>query len=307
MKVFFDKIKIELPDKFLEEEIRCGFKVTTTRKKIWAVELDLLNELLRVCKKHDINVVLYAGSILGAIRHKGFIPWDDDIDVALSRKDFEKLKKIAPSEFQYPYFFQSALTDQKYFYGYCRLRNSETTGCITGSTDPDFNNGIYVDIFVLDGYVQDETKLKRQLLYKRLCGSIINSVYHNVESENAWKKLFCKFLKVTLTHLVSYKFFVDLYGNILSMYNKDTNRLSLMTHSNRFFQKYWCEKTSLDKIVYVPFEFMEVPIPSDYHDVLTHMYGKYMEFPPVELRGAWHEGLLQFNPDVSYKDFLSHK
>ena len=84
-------IKLELPEGFLEEEERDGYLVSAEMKKIWAVELDLLNEFMRVCKEHDIRWFADGGTILGAIRHNGMIPWDDDIDVCMYREDYEKL------------------------------------------------------------------------------------------------------------------------------------------------------------------------------------------------------------------------
>ena len=86
----------------MREEVRDEFLVTTERKKIWGVELQLLNELLRVCNKHNIKVYVFAGTLLGAVRHKGFIPWDDDADVCLLHDDYVKLCKVAPKEFKVP-------------------------------------------------------------------------------------------------------------------------------------------------------------------------------------------------------------
>lgn len=74
-------LKIKLPENFLEEEMRCGYRVTSLIKKVWAVELDLYAELDRVCKKYNIKFCADGGTLLGAIRHKGFIPWDDDLDI----------------------------------------------------------------------------------------------------------------------------------------------------------------------------------------------------------------------------------
>ena len=89
------RINLVLEDSFFEEEIRSGYTVSSEMKKIWAVELDLLNEFSKVCQKHQLKWFVHAGTLLGAIRHKGFIPWDDDIDVVMPRADYEKLCELA--------------------------------------------------------------------------------------------------------------------------------------------------------------------------------------------------------------------
>ena len=83
-----------IPKDFLNEEEKDGFLITETRKKIWAIELDLLFEVIRVCKKYNIQYTLAGGNILGAVRHNGFIPWDDDIDVAMFRDDYERFCRV---------------------------------------------------------------------------------------------------------------------------------------------------------------------------------------------------------------------
>ena len=141
-----DPINIKLPDMFLSEEERCGYTVSDKLKKIWAVEIDLLAILLDVCKRYDLKVALGFGSLLGAVRHHGFIPWDDDLDVWMPRESFERLLEIADKEFKKPYFLQTALSDREFFIPYARLRNSLTTGAIAYSSSPNYNNVIFVDV-----------------------------------------------------------------------------------------------------------------------------------------------------------------
>ena len=145
------EIQLKLPNGYLEPEFREGFFVDAKRKKIWAVELDLLSQFTRVCEKYNLSYYLDGGTLLGAVRHKGFIPWDDDVDVIMPREDYDKLFEVAEIEFKEPYFFQTPLTETNFFRGHAKLRNSSTTGYILDDRKKKINNGIWLDIFPLDG------------------------------------------------------------------------------------------------------------------------------------------------------------
>ena len=298
------KTTIQFSDDFFKEEERCGYHVSTKLKKIWAIELDLLNELLKVCQKHDIQVSVFAGTILGAVRHQGFIPWDDDIDVALTRENYEKLVKIAPLEFKNQYFFQTALNDRQFFLGYARLRNSLTTGLIKWNESPDYNNGIYIDVFVLDGIVDDTKKLQRQLNKREKCERLMRCYYMGGQCKNALVWIGKEFLKNTYCRVVPYEDKVREYDDIISEYTEKTSKIGLMTHPMSFIKRYWCSKDDIANLTWVKFENIMVPIPVNYDKILSNMYGDYMKFPPIEQRGMWHGGMLEFEPDIPYKEYL---
>ena len=84
-------------------------------RKMQLIQLELLEEVDRICTKYGISYSVEGGTLLGTVRHKGFIPWDDDMDFCMLRNDFYKLLEIADKEFQHPYFFQTALSDRRYF------------------------------------------------------------------------------------------------------------------------------------------------------------------------------------------------
>ena len=298
-------LKLTIPEDFYQEEVRNEYLVTTKQKKIWAVELDLMQELLRVCKKHDIKVFAFAGTLLGAVRHKGFIPWDDDMDVCLDRENYEKLLQVA-DEFQEPYFLQTAMNDREYFFGYARLRNSDTTGLIVGNESPSYNNGIYIDVFVLDGYTYDDKKLKKQLIKRKKLQRIAAQYYWEPYHNKGKKKIAHYFAKKIVRMLLSYEKIKKDYDDNLSIYTAETDRIGLMTHTMDFIRKYWCKKEDLLKTQILPYEMIEIPVPANYKAMLMHMYGDYMKFPPAEKRGEWHEGILKFDPDVSYREYVKN-
>ena len=296
-----DKFKTYFEDSFFEEEKRCDYLVTSKSKKIWATQIDLFNELYRVCRLHDIKVCAFAGTILGAVRHRGFIPWDDDLDVCLDRENYDKLLKYS-YEFKDPYFFQTACNDTRFFCGYARLRNSLTTGIVSWERSVDYHNGIYIDIYVLDGYIEDEKLLKRQLEKREHIIKVIN-LYH-CDYSNSFKLIIGKILRFFLKKTVPYEYWIRKYDKCISMYNGKTNRLGLMTHIPEFMQKYWCYQETLNDTVMVPYENIMIPIPRRYDGLLQNMYGDYMTYPPLEQRGKWHEDIIEFDPDIPYKEYF---
>ena len=125
---------------------------------------ELLHEFDRVCKKYDIKYALFAGSALGAVRHRGFIPWDDDLDVVVERSDYEKLIKIAPEAFGDEYYFQVELSEH-WPLPFSKLRKNGTT-CLEKyhPKDKEIHQGIYIDVFPVDN-ASDNPLLRRVQFY----------------------------------------------------------------------------------------------------------------------------------------------
>ena len=115
------------------------------------IDSDLLKEYIDFCEKHNLTYFLMAGTLLGAIRHKGFIPWDDDIDVAMPREDYDRFCELAAKEFTGDIFFQSYKTDKHFPYVFSKLRNTNTTFIEAVYKHVDMNHGVYIDIFPIDG------------------------------------------------------------------------------------------------------------------------------------------------------------
>jgi len=297
-------ISIELPPHFLEEEVRCGYVVSSQMKKIWAVELDLLAKFDAVCKKHGITYVALWGTALGAVRHKGFIPWDDDIDVGMDRCNYDKLCKVAPMEFTHPYFFQNALTDRAFFIPLARLRNSETTAAIHGFDTPDYNNGIYIDIDILDGLAMSKLQWHLQNLLKHLLLIPMQTYYRKRwEGVNLLKK-FGHFLR-PCWRLLKYDTWCTCYRKVRCMYTNCSDRLGI---SYSFIPMEWKSYVLKEEMLHLrvcPFEFMTIPVFDSSREYLSRCFGDYMKFPPEEERGVWHSRQVHYDPDVPFRDYLS--
>lgn len=145
------KLKYDIPEGFLDEETRGDYTVSTEMKKVWAVELDLLQYLLEVCERHNLHIYAEGGTLLGAVRHKGYIPWDDDIDMIMLREDYDKLMALT-DEFKHPYFLQNVYTDAHYTHRHAQIRNCNTA-CWARQAKrkrEKYNQGIFIDIFPAD-------------------------------------------------------------------------------------------------------------------------------------------------------------
>lgn len=288
----------------LNQEVRCDYTVTTKQKKIWQVEVDLLLKLLEVCKKYNLTCWVLAGTMLGAVRHKGFIPWDDDIDVCLPRKDFEKLKEISDKEFLSPYFLQFPESDPYYFGSAMRLRNSNTTGIIVEHKESKENQGIYMDIFPLDVWPQN-VKLQESLIRKVTFYHRMLTYRHYLKIDSfkhfvffVYEKLFFAFSPYEKT-LLKFNSLCRSYEDSQSVY---TAYISRGRVKNDGFRYIWSKDETADT-VWLDFEDIQVPVPVGYKECLEKRYGDYMKFPPVEKRGKWHADKIIFDPDTPYLEY----
>lgn len=280
-------------------------------KKVWAVELDLLNEFVRVCNKYNIPFYMTGGTLLGAVRHQGMIPWDDDIDVMMFRKDYNKLCKIGKEEFLYPYFFQTEDTDRGTVRGHIQLRNSETTGILKSEYDTGrrFNQGIFIDVFPLDNVPDDVSEREKHLknmdkLRKRYRKKVYQTIYYKFRLR---KNIFAM-VRDLVVHML-YKVWPSLS---CFDYEKLYKRFELLSQSYNheetenvvlvpFYKENCVRKRSwFNDVVYIPFEFMLLPAPVGYDELLRKIYGDYHKF---EIGTSIHGGVL-FDTEKSYKEYL---
>lgn len=263
----------------LKEETICGFKVSALSKQVWSIQMEMLKHLLSVCEKYNLKIWAEGGTLLGTIRHKGFIPWDDDIDMMMLRDDYEKLLKVAPKEFSYPLFFQAPSTDPGYARGHAQLRRSDTTGILPNDIGQPFNQGIFIDIFVFDflpSTEEERTKTFAELETKRrrLLRRNYNLPYN---LKTLWYKIVDTLYFGINGYYNKYKEMEDL---IVKHENKSDYLIGDVLWTSFKYHKYMREIEWYRDTIMLPFEDMEIPVPIDYDKILKTQYGDYMT--PVE-------------------------
>jgi len=285
---------------FLKEETRCDYFIDCQKKKLWAIELDLINKFDKVCKKNGLKYFMAYGTLLGAIRHKGFIPWDDDIDVFMFRDDYEKLIKLS-HEFESPYFLQTPYTDPNYFYSYAKIRNDNTTFVSDTFSFQGFHSGVFLDVFVLDDWVpEDGLAIYNFIKFLNLENSTYmrktnpNLTPADIERVKRWKGV------------APIKVFELIQEVCMMFHDTKTDFCADAAQTMYEYGRGIFPKSAFRDARYVQFENLCLPAPIDYDVVLKNTYSDYMEFPPVEKRGTWHPNTI-INPDESYKKVLKDK
>ncbi len=262
-------------------------------RKLQLTQLDILLEVDRICKKNNISYFLIGGTLLGAVRHKGFIPWDDDIDIGMSRKDYEKFCNICKENLNSNYFFQDWHTDNQYGYGFAKIRINGTK-CITEvAKKTNAHIGISLDIFPFDHMPDNYFAQKIHYFTFTLCKKVLMSKMNykmSGDSDNILHK-FYHFMYDVLSKCISRNKLINMIENIATKYNsKETTKIINLFGAYRYNEV--MDLHDCDELDSVNFEGYEFTAPSNYDKFLQAMYGDYMKLPPVEVRGKHHTKLI---------------
>ncbi len=258
-------------------------------KELQKVQLECLDEIDRICKKHGIRYFLAGGTLLGAVRHQDIIPWDDDIDVMMLREDFEKFNAVAVQELDKKYFYQSNQTDSWYHSPFPKIRRQNTVFMTHYSERfPKMNQGVFVDIFVHDRTAASRFGQKLHVFTTLFARSL---VFHKWEGTDMhfygkWKQL-CRWMTWFKNHS-SMKRLERIQTRVMTWFRKkNTGYLydGMGEHLRRgAFPENYLEYGRMGRL-----GDREYPIPANAEGYLTFLYGKdYMQMPAPQERKATH-------------------
>lgn len=267
----------EMDAEFFKEEMRSGYTVAPEMKKVWACEIEMWQLLDRICRENNIKYFAEGGTLLGVVRHKGFIPWDDDMDFAMLRDDYDRFVEIAPKYMSEPFFFQNYKTDSvKYLFS--RIRNSNTTAMPIKGITNDANYGIFIDIFPLD-QIPDN-------------GEVRDDFYRDVALHRK-KVRSADSLDEKNVAIDGYETFVK--ENAQKCTGKDLTILGL-----NLIPRFCRPETYYEKVSYGDFEGMKMPIPDDSESVLDYHYSNWRTTYVI---GGGEHCLKFMDPDKSYLEY----
>lgn len=254
-----------------------------TLKHLQQVDMIILKYFIDVCEENNLNYFMYGGSLIGTVRHQGYVPWDDDIDVIMFRDDFEKLNKIFEKDIDERFRFFNVLNEETYHYTWGRLTLKNTIFREWWGNQVDYTPNIFIDIFILDNIPKN--RFKRSIHRWKCYFLNMLTNYSIIKFENDSK------LKEIIQHTVYYMMKI-LPISTSSIKRSCVNEFTKYQYENceevcDFPSSYIMPVTF--KSDWLPlkkakFEDIEVSIPNNYDKILKLEYGDYMELPPEESR-----------------------
>ncbi len=270
-------------------------------------QLDLLKEFIKVCDKHNLKWFLIGGSTLGAIRHKGFIPWDDDIDLGMPREDYDKFMELQYEFEGTPFFIQNFKSDPCYIYNYGKLRDSSTTFIENFYKNHRINHGIWLDIFPIDGIsrtMEEPKKLAKKIrfIWLQVWLAYLPALRRKVRKETWFKDI--------LLNIVAGLFYIF---DIAHYRNKRVEKFirkipwdEAKMAANCFgfnMKKEAMDANIFKETIRVPFEDIEVNVVKDYDTYLRNIYGGYMTPPPADKQVGHHYNK-GFDLHMGYQEYM---
>ena len=257
-------------------------------------ELDILVAVVDVCERLHLRYYLLCGTLLGAVRHQGFIPWDDDIDIGMMREDYTLFLEKAPSMLPKHLFLQTIWTDPGYMACFAKVRNNNTTFVENTVSNRSMHHGVFIDIFPLDYYPENVKEQKRLQRRKK-------RYEHRLISEYVM-------LDLKLKHKLYYTAYRLLYPSLRNVLKKRERMFCAVPKSAMVadYGGYLKETAPIEwygEGVPIWFEGLQLRAPAEYDKLLTQIYGDYMIPPPEEQREG-HHYVQAFDLEKPYTEYV---
>lgn len=270
-------------------------------ERLRVIELEILKEFEKVCNKLELRYFCIYGTALGAVRHKGYIPWDDDIDVGMPRKDYEIFMEQGQDLLPENYFVQSFWKEKEYLNPFGKLRRSDTAFIEAASEKNHINHGIYIDIFPLDGYPKNKFS-EFMFKWKRI---VYDSYIYKDRNQDQLKqanmknKILRGIGKIFIGKMTAWEAVAAKDKLVKRVDYDEADIVGVMVED--YPAKEAVPKEFFGNGEEVEFEQTTIRIPENWEGYLRHTYGDYMKLPPKEERYPLHVcEIIDFEKSYTY-------
>jgi len=277
----------------------------TNLRKLQLTQLQLLQEVDIICKRYGLSYNLSDGTLLGAVRHKGFIPWDDDIDIEMPYAHYKKFCKICrKTHNKNKYFLQTMETDKHHPYVFAKFRMNNTLHIRQGQEHMKFHHGIYIDIF--PKYPVPDNIICRTLYLFIIarCKTILWAPVGIGTAKGPFKKGMYKLISL-IPNFIPKKIIYTMVNNCNGKYSLSLGAPSFgaLKYSIKklIVPKATLAKLHVKDMVTLPFEGQKFSAPGNYHQILTNQYGNYKKLPPKHKRVGHHKSILTIFPKSKHE------
>lgn len=256
-----------------------------TKKELKEVQMNILDALVRFCNENNLRVSIASGTFIGAVRHKGYIPWDDDIDVFMLREDYVKLEQLLPEILDNRYKLESIYRNDKWHLSFAKLCDIRTTSVVERKNVIPY--GAFVDIFPVDAVPDNNKEFRKYMRRLGMMRLLLNNTRKVTPNMGVMKKV-----AVIVHHAI-----ISLFPNkrLVLFREKYNQKYNVKGFSSVYANSYGplqpnpFPKSFFDDIIYYDFENRKVPGFKEAHRFLTLQYGDYMTLPPENKRVAHSE------------------
>jgi lipopolysaccharide cholinephosphotransferase len=242
-------------------------------------ELEVLLEVDRICKKYNLTYYLIGGTALGAARHNGFIPWDDDIDIGLPREDYNEFLKLSRSELAGKFFLQTNKTDKHYMYQFAKIRYNNTAFVQEELKNFKIHHGIFIDLFPLDGVPDNPLVRNTQKRIYNLF-NYIRDCKVQPKTASPLKSL----IRSTIAGVFPWSLIHSIIDWVTAWESSKQTRLMANILGRAGYDKEAMPVEFFGEPKQMEFEGHKLPVPYEWDQYLSRLYGNYMELPPIEKR-----------------------
>lgn len=271
------------------------YPIDPMKMKLWEIELDMLQVFDNLCRKHNIKYFFMYGALIGVVRHEGFIPWDDDIDIGMLREDYDKFLKIASEELDDKYFLQIGLQEEGYYDVIARIRDRKSTGILRKDLYGKCNNGIFIEIYPFDYISSNKFGYLVKKKGLQLCSTLIYESVYMYEGNNLIRKIISVFCRKFIDEEKRKQLYEFINKRLPGKRSQKVE--TILTGYNLIFRT-----EDLQETLEGNFEGLKVQIPKGYDRILTESYGDYMTPPALEDIEKHHQNEVYYDPYNIYTE-----
>lgn len=255
-----------------------------SNEEIKEIMTGIMDEIELFCTENGINYFLYYGTLIGAVRHQGFIPWDDDLDICMPREDYNRFIKTFNNAERH-YRAISIETDKDYYLPYAKVVDTNTR--LKESVSCTIPIGVYVDVFPLDYCPEDDLKREKKIQHLIMWRKVLSAKNMEICKDRRLNKNVILTIAKTVLFPVSRKTIILLINKIVTKDDNETNYVGVISYPfdgiKEVMRREWFSKSEL-----CSFEGREYKIPAEYDKILRTLYGNYMELPPQQEQCTHH-------------------